>query len=90
MKNIVILSNRDHAMRIQSAITHFRRLKTQWLQRYLMKSVRILLMSYHEALVGTQDTKGASVFAQAGEVDCTYRRYVDHVTRRCRRRPGRT
>jgi len=69
MKNIVILSNRDHAMRIQSAITHFRRLKTQWLQRYLMKSVRILLMSYHEALVGTQDTKGASVFAQAGEVD---------------------
>ncbi len=69
MKNVVILSNRDHAMRIQSAVAHFRRLKTQWLLGCLIQSVRILLMSYHEALVGIQDTKGAALFAQAGEVD---------------------
>ncbi len=69
MKNVVILSARDHEIRIRSALGAFQRLKTRWCQMYLVKCVRILLMSYHEALVGTQDTKGAALFAQAGEVD---------------------
>ncbi len=69
MKNVVILSHRDYEMRIRSAITHFQRLKTRWLQIYLIKSVRVLLMSYHEALLGAQDTKTSALFAQAGEVD---------------------
>ncbi len=69
MKHVVILSNRDHETRIRAAGRQFEKLKTRYLQMFLVKSIRVMLLSYHEALVEGQDSKRSSLFAQAGEVD---------------------
>ncbi len=69
MPNVVILSSRDHEVRIKAAIALYKEMSSTRSKRLLIGQIRIALMAYHEAFVETQDTKQSAIFEIASEID---------------------
>jgi DNA polymerase-3 subunit gamma/tau len=57
MSNVVIISNRDFSFRFQAACDAFLRLRNDFSRTYLIRTVRLLLLSYHPALAADKDSK---------------------------------
>ncbi|NBK22975.1 MAG: hypothetical protein EOM68_13220 [Spirochaetia bacterium] len=56
MQNLVIVSNRDHQSVIETALGSFVRLRSDFSRRFLLRSVRTLLLQYHASLLGNTQT----------------------------------
>lgn len=56
MQNLIIVSNRDHQSVIETALSSFMRLRSDFSRRFLLRSVRILLLQYHASLMGSTQT----------------------------------
>lgn len=69
MPNVIILSSRDHEVRIKAAITLYKEMTSTRSKRLLIGQIRIALMAYHEAFVEKQDTKNSAIFEIAHEID---------------------
>ncbi len=69
MPNVIILSSRDHEVRIKAAISLYEQMNTKSSKRNLIGQIRIALMAYHEAFVEKQDTKNSAIFALANDID---------------------
>jgi len=50
MQNMVIVSNRDHENRINAAITSYLASRSDYAKDFLIKTVRVLLLSYHNGI----------------------------------------
>jgi len=69
MQNVVIVSNRDHQSVIETALSSFMRLRSDFSRRFLLRSVRILLLQYHASLMGnTQTATQSSIYESASGV----------------------
>ncbi len=60
MQNLVIVSHRDHQSVIETALSSFIRLRSDFSKNFLLRSVRILLLQYHASLLGTTQTASQS------------------------------
>ncbi len=60
MQNLVIVSHRDHQSVIETALSSFIRLRSDFSRKFLIRSVRILLLQYHASLLGTTQTAAQS------------------------------
>ena len=67
--NMIILSDRDHEVRINAFLAMFEEMQSERSKRMLINSIRIALMGYHEAFVDKQDTKNSALFALANDID---------------------
>ena len=68
-ENTVIVSDRNHAYRITTAIGLYRKHKNASARRFLTENVSILLQQYHGALIDAQSTTaGKKRFSDAAEV----------------------
>lgn len=56
MQNLIIVSHRDHQSVIETALSSFVRLRSDFSRRFLLRSVRILLLQYHASLMGNTQT----------------------------------
>ena len=56
MQNLVIVSHRDHTSVIETALNSFVRLRNDFSKKFLIRSVRILLLQYHASLLGNTQT----------------------------------
>ncbi len=69
MQNLVIVSHRDHQSVIETALSSFVRLRSDFSRRFLLRSVRILLLQYHASLMGnTQTATQSSNYDSASSV----------------------
>ena len=67
--NVLIVSDRNHAYRIRTAISLFEKQKNSSSKRFLKDNVSILLQQYHGALIDSQSTTaGKKKFSDAAEV----------------------
>jgi DNA polymerase-3 subunit gamma/tau len=69
MSNVVVVGTRDHKSRIEAALGNFAELRTEESRRQLVRTIRIMLLQYHGALLGSTDQKGTSAFDAASNVD---------------------
>ncbi len=60
MQNLVIVSHRDHQSVIETALGSFVRLRSDFSRRFLLRSIRILLLQYHASLLGNSQTSTQS------------------------------
>ncbi len=60
MQNLVIVSHRDHTSVIETALSSFVRLRSDFSRKFLIRSVRILLLQYHTSLLGNTQTSTQS------------------------------
>ncbi len=60
MQNLIIVSHRDHTSVIETALSSFMRLRNEFARRFLLRSVRILLLQYHASLMGSSQTSTQS------------------------------
>lgn len=60
MQNLVIVSHRDHQSVIETALSSFIRLRSDFSRHFLLRSVRILLLQYHASLLGNTQTAAQS------------------------------
>ncbi len=60
MQNLVIVSHRDHTSVIETALNSFARLRNDFSRKFLIRSVRILLLQYHASLLGNAQTSTQS------------------------------
>ena len=68
-ENILIVSDRNHAYRIRTALSLFSKQRNLSSKRFLKENVSILLQQYHGALIEAQSTTaGKKRFADAAEV----------------------
>lgn len=68
-ENVLIVSDRNHAYRIRTALNLFSKQKNGTSRRFLKDNVSILLQQYHGALIEAQSTAaGKKKFADAAEV----------------------
>ena len=68
-ENVIIVSDRNHAYRIKTAIALYRKHKNTSARRFLVENVSILLQQYHGALMDAQSTIAAKKrFSDAAEV----------------------
>lgn len=65
MQNLVVISNRDFENRIDVAIQQYSQQRTAFAKNYLIESVRIFLLSYHNAIY---TDKNKTLFETAYEV----------------------
>lgn len=56
MPNLVIVSQRDHESVIETALASFVRLRSDFSRRFLIRTVRILLLQYHASLSGSSQS----------------------------------
>ena len=56
MQNLIIVSHRDHQSVIETALGSFVRLRSDFARKFLLRSVRILLLQYHASLLGNSQT----------------------------------
>ena len=56
MQNLIIVSHRDHQSVIETALSSFVRLRSDFSKNFLLRSVRILLLQYHASLLGNTQT----------------------------------
>ena len=56
MQNLVVVSHRDHQSVIETALGSFVRLRSDFSRKFLLRSVRILLLQYHASLLGNTQT----------------------------------
>ncbi len=56
MSNLVVVSHRDHTSVIETALNSFVRLRNDFSRKFLIRSVRILLLQYHASLLGNTQT----------------------------------
>lgn len=69
MQNLVIVSHRDHQSVIETALSSFVRLRSDFSRKFLLRSVRILLLQYHASLLGnTQNATQSSNYDSASAV----------------------
>ncbi|PKL03061.1 MAG: hypothetical protein CVV53_10220, partial [Spirochaetae bacterium HGW-Spirochaetae-9] len=69
MSNVVVVGTRDHKSRIEAALVNFAELRTEESRRQLVRTMRIMLLQYHGALLESADQKGSSAFDAASNVD---------------------
>ena len=69
MSNVVVVGTRDHKSRIEAALVNFAELLTEESRRQLVRTIRIMLLQYHGALLESADQKGSSAFDAASNVD---------------------
>lgn len=68
-ENVVIVSDRNHALRIKTAIGLYRRHRNTSARRFLIENVSILLQQYHGALIDAQSTIASKKrFSDAADV----------------------
>ena len=68
-ENVVIISDRNHAYRIRTALELYRRQRNLSSRRFLDESISILLQQYHGAMMDAQSTTAAKKkFSDAAEV----------------------
>ncbi len=67
--NTVIISVRDHQSVLETAMKNFIEQRTDSSRRYLIRSVRIMLLQYHGALLEEKDQKSSAAFSAASVVD---------------------
>lgn len=68
-ENVVIISDRNHAYRIRTALELYRRQRNLSSKRFLTESISILLQQYHGAMMDAQSTTaGKKKFSDAAEV----------------------
>ena len=68
-ENVLIISDRNHAYRIRTAISLYRKNKNNSSKKFLRENVSILLQQYHGALIEAQSTTaGKKRFSDAAEV----------------------
>ena len=67
--NTVIISVRDHQSVLETAVKNLVEQRTDSSKRYLIRSVRIMLLQYHGALLEEKDQKSAAAFSAASTVD---------------------
>ncbi len=65
MQNMVIVSNRDHENRINAAITTYLDSRSDYSKEFLIKTIRVLLLSYHN---GIYTDKNKKLFENAYQV----------------------
>ena len=69
MQNVIIVSHRDHQSVIETALSSFVRLRSDFSRKFLLRSVRILLLQYHTSLLGnTQTAAQSSKYESASQV----------------------
>lgn len=68
MSNVVFLGNRDHAIRIEAALALMEELSTGNSRRYLLRTVRLMLLQFHPALIDGKDAKSSANFTAASTV----------------------
>lgn len=67
-ENVIIVSDRNHAYRIRTAIELYRKHRNDSSKRFLQENVSILLQQYHGALMDGQSTVAAKKkFSDAAE-----------------------
>ncbi len=69
MSNVVVVGTRDHKSRIEAALVNFAELRTEESLHQLVRTIRIMLLQYHGALLESADQKGSSAFDAASNVD---------------------
>ena len=69
MSNVVAVGNRDHWTRIDAALELYRHLGTERSRVQLLKAIRIMLLQYHGALLGSAESKNSAIFNAASSVD---------------------
>ena len=68
-ENVIIVSDRNHAYRIKTAIALYKKNRNASARRFLSENVSILLQQYHGALMDAQSTIAAKKrFSDAAEV----------------------
>ncbi|MGD1833225.1 MAG: hypothetical protein ACPKOP_07745 [Sphaerochaetaceae bacterium] len=77
MSNVVILSHRDHNLRISAAFDLFEKLETEMSRRILIRQIRIMLMAYHVSFAEQSDSKKSAQFSKASDVDMLLRDFQD-------------
>ena len=68
MSNVVYIGNRDHGTRIAAAMTIARELANERGRRFLIRTVRLMLLQYHGALMDARDSKSSQIFESAAVV----------------------
>jgi DNA polymerase-3 subunit gamma/tau len=69
MDNVVVISQRDHRSIIESSISLFEKNRTEFSRIFLIRNVRICLLSYHGALLSTASQSQNAAYEAAGAVD---------------------
>lgn len=69
MSNVVVVGNRDHWTRINASLESLSLLGSDTAKLQLIRSIRIMMLQYHGALLGSSDSKGSAIFNAAGTVD---------------------
>jgi len=69
MSNVVILGTRDHQSLIGAALANMMDTGTAFAKQVLVRSVRIMLMQYHGALLGNDGQRTAPSFDAASSVN---------------------
>ena len=68
-ENVIIVSDRNHAYRIRTALELYRKHRNASARRFLIENISILLQQYHGALIDAQSTiAGKKRFSDAAEV----------------------
>ncbi|MBQ4280764.1 MAG: hypothetical protein II753_01535, partial [Spirochaetales bacterium] len=68
-ENVVIISDRNHAYRIRTALELYRRHRNTSSRNFLNECIAVLLQQYHGALIdGQSTTAGKKKFSDAAEV----------------------
>lgn len=69
MDNVIAVGNRDHVTRIDAHLAEFLRLGTQESHKRLVRALRLMLLQYHGALLGSTESKNSSTFNAAAYLD---------------------
>ncbi len=67
--NTLIISVRDHQSVLETAMKNLQDQRTSSARRFLIHSVRVMLLQYHGALLEEKDQKSAVAFSAAATVD---------------------
>ena len=67
--NVIIASQRDHKSVIETSLSNFERLRTDFSKNFLIRATRICLMQYHAALLASATSTQNAVYDSASAVD---------------------
>jgi len=68
MSNVVLVGNRDHGTRIAAALSIAKNRPNERSRKLLIRTVRLMLLQYHGALLDARDSKNSGIFESAAVV----------------------
>lgn len=71
MHNVVFVGTRNHKSRIDAALENFAEQRTAESQRQLLQALRMMLLQFHSALLGSSTQRQGAAFEAAAEIDET-------------------